>query len=74
MAEETQTRKPKILILATLSGGYAGADSVGQSAHRLRRQHLRLSGAQSGDVPGGFLPARVRARHRCHPGDVQRHR
>jgi F420-non-reducing hydrogenase iron-sulfur subunit len=30
MAEETQTRKPKILILATLSGGYAGADSVGQ--------------------------------------------
>jgi F420-non-reducing hydrogenase iron-sulfur subunit len=24
------TRKPKILILATLSGGYAGADSVGQ--------------------------------------------
>jgi F420-non-reducing hydrogenase iron-sulfur subunit len=30
MAKETQTRKPKILILATLSGGYAGADSVGQ--------------------------------------------
>jgi len=30
MAEETQTRKPKIFILATLSGGYAGADSVGQ--------------------------------------------
>jgi F420-non-reducing hydrogenase iron-sulfur subunit len=30
MAEETQTHKPKILILATLSGGYAGADSVGQ--------------------------------------------
>jgi F420-non-reducing hydrogenase iron-sulfur subunit len=30
MAEETQARKPKILILATLSGGYAGADSVGQ--------------------------------------------
>jgi F420-non-reducing hydrogenase iron-sulfur subunit len=30
MVEETQTRKPKILILATLSGGYAGADSVGQ--------------------------------------------
>jgi F420-non-reducing hydrogenase iron-sulfur subunit len=30
MAEETQTRKLKILILATLSGGYAGADSVGQ--------------------------------------------
>ena len=30
MAEEIQVRKPKILILATLSGGYAGADSVGQ--------------------------------------------
>ncbi len=30
MAEETQTRTSKILILATLSGGYAGADSVGQ--------------------------------------------
>ncbi len=27
------TAKPKILILASLSGGYAGADSVGQ-AHR----------------------------------------
>lgn len=26
----SQTRKPKILILATLSGGYAGADAVGQ--------------------------------------------
>jgi coenzyme F420-reducing hydrogenase delta subunit len=24
------TKKPKILILATISGGYAGADSVGQ--------------------------------------------
>jgi coenzyme F420-reducing hydrogenase delta subunit len=24
------TRKPKILILATISGGYAGADAVGQ--------------------------------------------
>ena len=30
MTEEIQARKPKILILATLSGGYAGADSVGQ--------------------------------------------
>ena len=30
MAEETRAHKPKILILATLSGGYAGADSVGQ--------------------------------------------
>ena len=26
-----QTQKPKILILATLAGGYAGADSTGQS-------------------------------------------
>jgi coenzyme F420-reducing hydrogenase delta subunit len=26
----TMTQKPKILILATISGGYAGADSVGQ--------------------------------------------
>ncbi len=25
-----ETRKPKILILATLAGGYAGADSAGQ--------------------------------------------
>jgi F420-non-reducing hydrogenase iron-sulfur subunit len=25
-----ETKKPKILILATLSGGYAGADAVGQ--------------------------------------------
>src|SRR5450759_1459795 len=30
MVEETHAHKPKILILATLSGGYAGADSVGQ--------------------------------------------
>ena len=30
MATDTQTRESKILILATLSGGYAGADSVGQ--------------------------------------------
>jgi F420-non-reducing hydrogenase iron-sulfur subunit len=27
----TQTQQPKILILATLAGGYAGADSTGQS-------------------------------------------
>jgi F420-non-reducing hydrogenase iron-sulfur subunit len=27
---DSKTGKPKILILATLSGGYAGADSVGQ--------------------------------------------
>ena len=27
---DTNTKKPKILILASLSGGYAGADSVGQ--------------------------------------------
>ena len=27
----TQTQQPKILILGTLSGGYAGADSTGQS-------------------------------------------
>jgi F420-non-reducing hydrogenase iron-sulfur subunit len=30
MTEVTKARPPKILILATLSGGYAGADSVGQ--------------------------------------------
>jgi F420-non-reducing hydrogenase iron-sulfur subunit len=30
MATDTQTREPKILMLASLSGGYAGADSVGQ--------------------------------------------
>ena len=30
MAAVTQARKPKILILATMSGGYAGAESVGQ--------------------------------------------
>ena len=30
MGTQTGERKPKILILATLSGGYAGADSVGQ--------------------------------------------
>ena len=30
MTEVTRAHKPKILILATLSGGYAGADSVGQ--------------------------------------------
>jgi F420-non-reducing hydrogenase iron-sulfur subunit len=28
--DETQTNPPKILILATLSGGYRGADGVGQ--------------------------------------------
>lgn len=30
MGTETNNAAPKILILATLSGGYAGADSVGQ--------------------------------------------
>jgi F420-non-reducing hydrogenase iron-sulfur subunit len=30
MATQTTEQKPKILILATLSGGYAGADTVGQ--------------------------------------------
>ena len=30
MTSVTESQKPKILILATLSGGYAGADSVGQ--------------------------------------------
>lgn len=30
MASDGMDKKPKILILATLSGGYAGADSVGQ--------------------------------------------
>jgi F420-non-reducing hydrogenase iron-sulfur subunit len=31
MAPQAQTRTPKILILATLSGGYRGADAAGQS-------------------------------------------
>ena len=31
MAQPMQTQKPKILILGTLAGGYAGADSTGQS-------------------------------------------
>ncbi|MBN1451723.1 MAG: hydrogenase iron-sulfur subunit [Anaerolineales bacterium] len=31
MAQLIQTQQPKILILATLAGGYAGADSTGQS-------------------------------------------
>jgi len=31
MQTEVQTRSPRILILATPSGGYRGADSVGQS-------------------------------------------
>jgi len=30
MVTDTQIKKTRILILATLSGGYAGADSVGQ--------------------------------------------
>ncbi len=30
MGASLEKKKPKILILATLSGGYAGADSVGQ--------------------------------------------
>jgi F420-non-reducing hydrogenase iron-sulfur subunit len=30
MEKSTASRRPKILILATLSGGYAGADAVGQ--------------------------------------------
>jgi coenzyme F420-reducing hydrogenase delta subunit len=30
MEKSTAARRPKILILATLSGGYAGADAVGQ--------------------------------------------
>jgi coenzyme F420-reducing hydrogenase delta subunit len=31
MSQLMQTQQPKILILATLAGGYAGADSTGQS-------------------------------------------
>lgn len=31
MAQSMQTEQPKILILGTLAGGYAGADSTGQS-------------------------------------------
>jgi len=31
MTENVQTQQPKILILGTLAGGYAGADSTGQS-------------------------------------------
>lgn len=31
MAQPTTNNQPKILILATLAGGYAGADSTGQS-------------------------------------------
>ena len=31
MTQPMQTQQPKILILATLAGGYAGADSTGQS-------------------------------------------
>jgi coenzyme F420-reducing hydrogenase delta subunit len=31
MEPQTQTPNPKILILATLSGGYRGADAAGQS-------------------------------------------
>lgn len=31
MTETIKPRQPKILILATLAGGYAGADSTGQS-------------------------------------------
>jgi F420-non-reducing hydrogenase iron-sulfur subunit len=30
MAANEQVRQPKILVLATLAGGYAGADSTGQ--------------------------------------------
>jgi F420-non-reducing hydrogenase iron-sulfur subunit len=30
MKTDSNTKKPTVLILATLSGGYAGADSVGQ--------------------------------------------
>ncbi|MFO8035644.1 MAG: hydrogenase iron-sulfur subunit [Anaerolineales bacterium] len=30
MEASSENQKPKIMILATLSGGYAGADSVGQ--------------------------------------------
>jgi F420-non-reducing hydrogenase iron-sulfur subunit len=31
MEQEANAGEPKVLILATLSGGYAGADSVGQA-------------------------------------------
>ena len=31
MAENDKTKQPKILVLATLAGGYAGADSAGQA-------------------------------------------
>ncbi len=74
MAGETQARKPKILILATLSGGYAGADSVGQLHTDYAANTYVFPVRSPGDVSRGFLSAHVRARHRCHPGDVQRHR
>ena len=74
MAEETQTRKPKILILATLSGGYAGADSVGQLHTDYAANTYVFPVRSPAMFPAEFLPARVRAWHRCHPGDVQRHR
>ena len=33
MTTNTKNRDPKILVLATLSGGYRGADAVGQGHH-----------------------------------------
>ena len=52
-----ETQKSKILILATLSGGYAGADSVGQLHTNYRGQCLRAAGRLSLHVPRRFLPA-----------------
>ena len=50
-----ETRKPKILILATLAGGYAGARLYGSGLRRLSRQHLYPASDVPGHVPAGVL-------------------
>ena len=50
----SQTQQPKILILGTLSGGYAGAELDWAKSSRLPSQHLH----PARDVPGHF-PARI---------------
>ncbi|MCK7542465.1 MAG: hypothetical protein MZV63_72130 [Marinilabiliales bacterium] len=46
----TNEVQPKILILATLSGGYRGADLYGAIAPGISIQHVHPAGDEHGDI------------------------
>ncbi len=64
---------PKILILATLSGGYAGADSVGQLHTDYAANVYILPTVCPAMFPEDFYLRTFEKGIRCHPGHVQRH-